>query len=92
MLAGGTQIARGHLRLAHAAPRSRGRGARFALLARAVLIRLAVFVGNLVALAGAAAALLPLVLRGGPLGRRHVPRAAPRVVTLVPRRRAGSPS
>jgi hypothetical protein len=62
------------------------------LVLLAVLARIAVAIGNVLALAGAAAALVPLLLQEGPLGRRHVPRAAPRVVSFPLRRRAGSPS
>jgi hypothetical protein len=54
-----------------------------------MLARFRLFLVNLVALAGAVAALLPLVLRRRPLGHRtQVPRPTARVIPLPQRRRA----
>jgi hypothetical protein len=60
---------------------------RAALLARAMLFRLRILWFNLIALAGATAALVPLLARRRPLGaRRKVPQ--PRFVALPEQRRA----
>jgi hypothetical protein len=61
------------------------------LLARAMLVRLRLAWLDLVALAGAVAALLPLVARCRPEGARRAVARAPRVVHLAERRRASPP-
>ena len=82
-------IERGHLRLVRASTASPE--PRLRLLLRAMLAGVRILAENALALAGAAAALLPLLAQGRPPGRRHLPRPALRVVALPPWRRTGSP-
>jgi hypothetical protein len=85
----GTPFARGHLRLA-SAPARRGMGRRVAAHVRAWLAILAAFLVTLAAWLMAALALLPLLARRAPVGRRlrqRPPREA-RVIPFQPRRRA----
>lgn len=84
-----TPFARSHLRLA-SAPVHRGPGRRLARHGRAWLAILAAFLGTLVAWLLAALALVPLLFRRAPVGRRlrqRPPREA-RVIPFQPRRRA----
>jgi len=69
----GSPVARGHLRLAtpNAAPRRRT--SRTLLLARAAAAALALLVKTVVAWAATAFALVPLLWRRAPLGRRVTP-------------------
>jgi hypothetical protein len=60
---------------------------RVATCLRAVLVRIRIFWFDLLALAGASAALAPLLFRLRLL-RTQVPRPAARVIALQPRRRA----
>lgn len=85
----GTPFARGHLRLA-SAPVRRGPGRWMAAHARAWLSILASFLATLVAWFMATLALLPLLGRRAPVGRRlrrQAPREA-RIIPFQPRRRA----
>ncbi len=85
----GTQFARGHLRLA-SAPVTHGPGRRLARHLRAWLSILFAFFVALAAWSMAALALLPLLVRRAPVGRRlrqRPPREA-RVIPFQPRRRA----
>ncbi len=85
----GTQFARGHLRLA-SAPVRHGPGRRMARHARAWLAILIALLATLAAWLMAALALLPLLFRRAPVGRRlrqRPPREA-RVIPFQPRRRA----
>jgi hypothetical protein len=83
-------VVRGHLRLATAPVASQRRESRFLLFARATLAVLALAWYTAVAWAGVALALVPLLWRRAPLGRRlrpHPPREA-RVIPFQPRRQA----
>jgi len=85
----GTQFARGHLRLA-SAPVRHGPGRRLGRHVRAWLTLLAAFLATLAAWFMAALALLPLLVRRAPVGRRlrqRPPREA-RIIPFQPRRRA----
>ncbi|WP_248343821.1 hypothetical protein [Anaeromyxobacter paludicola] len=62
---------------------------RLTLLARAALVRLWLVCLSGFALAGALLALLPVIWRRAPVGRRlHPPRREARVIPLAPPRRA----
>ena len=85
----GTPFVRGHLRLA-SAPLGHGPGRRMARNVRAWLITPVAFLAALAAWSWAALALLPLLARRAPVGRRlrqRPPREA-RVIPFQPRRRA----
>ncbi len=83
----GNRIARGHLSLARGLPGPAP--SRAALRLRAMFARIRIFWLNLLALAGAFAALAPLLLRRRPLlHRTRVPRPAAQVIAFQPRRRA----
>jgi hypothetical protein len=56
-----------------------------------MVVRLRIVLSVLLALAGAVAALFPLVPRRRPLGQRRAIPRAPRVVPLAERRRASPP-
>ncbi len=80
---------RAHLRLAYTPPREASAPSRAWLFARAMLVRLRIVLLNVVAVAGAVAALVPLLVRGGPTHRRRqLPRRVARVIPLETRRRA----
>jgi hypothetical protein len=85
----GTPFARGHLRLA-SAPISHGVGRRMAAHMRAGLAMLLALLSTLAAWFMAALALLPLLTRRAPAGRRLRQRPAreARVIPFQPRRRA----
>jgi hypothetical protein len=79
-----TPLARGHLRLAPApAQEPRRRDGRVALTIRGLAIALALMWLALVASVSAATALLPLLWKGAPLGRRLRP-PAPREARIIP--------
>lgn len=81
-----------NLRLVHASPQPVRPSSRAALALRAAVARVEAQLHGLVALAGAAVALAPLLLRRGPNGRRaQVPRRIARVIVLQQRRRASPP-
>jgi hypothetical protein len=86
----GTPLARGHLRLATTPAASRRTGDQLRLVVRATLVALAVLWISLLAWAGATLALIPLVWRRAPLGRRLRPRPSreARVIPFQPRRQA----
>ncbi len=85
----GSRIGRGRLLLVRAPHGPAPPSARAVLCLRAVLVRIRIFWLDLAALAGAAAALAPLLLRRRPLRHRtQVPRPAAQVIALQPRRRA----
>lgn len=86
----GHPVVRGHLRLASTPAAPRRRDSRAFLLARAVVAVLVLTWYTAVAWAGVALALLPLVFRRAPLGRRlrpPPPREA-RVIPFQPHRQA----
>jgi hypothetical protein len=86
----GPQPVRGHLRLASAPASPTRSDRRILLVARAFLVAFAVAWLTALAWLAAVAALLPLVWRREPLGRRlrpPVPRVA-RIIPFQPRRRA----
>lgn len=85
----GTPFARGHLRLA-SAPGRHGPGRRLARRLRAWVAMLVALLATLLAWAAAALALLPVVLRRAPVGRRLHQRPAreARIIPFQPRRRA----
>lgn len=82
-------FARGHLRLA-SAPASHGPGRRIATHLRAWVATLAALLATVMAWCMAALALVPLLVRRAPLGRRlhQRPRREARVIPFQPRRRA----
>ncbi len=84
-----TPVARGHLRLA-SAPARHGMGRRMLAHVRAWMATLAALLASLAAWFMAALALLPILFRRAPAGRRlrqRPPRDA-RVIPFQPRRRA----
>lgn len=85
----GTPFARGRLRLA-SAPVSHAPGRRLAGQVRAWLATLIAFLATLAAWFMAALALLPLLVRRAPVGRRlhQRPLREARVIPFQPRRRA----
>ncbi len=85
----GHKCVRGHLRVAYTPPREASVPSRGRLLVRAMLVRLRIILLNVVAFAGAVAALAPLLVRRRPVRqRRTVPRRTGRVIPLEERRRA----
>jgi hypothetical protein len=89
----GTPVARGHLRLATRSEASRRSGGRLVFALRSILVAAAVLWISTVAWLGATLALLPLVWRRAPLGRRLRPRPSRevRVIPFQPRRQAMPP-
>jgi len=87
---GTTTLARGHLRLA-SAPAVPGPGRRLALRLRAMAATFAVLWSTLQAWWAATWALLPLLVRPAPVGRRlrQRPLQEARVIPFHPRRRVG---
>ncbi|HYG66894.1 MAG TPA: hypothetical protein VD838_04515 [Anaeromyxobacteraceae bacterium] len=86
----GHPVVRGHLRLATSPIAAPPRESRFLLLARAALAVLALAWYTAVAWIGVGLALVPLLWRRAPLGRRlrpHPPREA-RVIPFQPHRQA----
>lgn len=89
----GRQIARGNLRLAYTPSRRVPAPLRNLLIVRALVIRLRIAFLNILAVCGALAALLPLLVKRRPLGHRTQvpqPRAA-RIIPLPQGRRASRP-
>jgi hypothetical protein len=86
----GNTLSRGHLRLA-SGPTSPGPGKRLALRLRALGAALAVLWSTLLSGLGTLLALLPLLFRPAPVGRRVQQRRPPRearIIPFQPRRRA----
>ncbi len=85
----GRPLARGHLRVAipHA-PKGPPRCSRLFLLVKAAWVALSILVANVLAFAAAAVALLPLVTKPAPLGRRLRPIQREARVIPWPLRRA----
>jgi hypothetical protein len=90
VVSSGTTLTRGHLRLA-SAPAATGPGRRLALQLRGLAATLSVLWSTLQAWWSAAWALLPLLLRPAPVGRRlrQRLRREARVIPFQPRRRVG---
>lgn len=88
MLTPTTRLARGHLRLASGPARSSG--SRLAKHARAWMAALSALIGTVVAWCLALPALMPVLIRRAPIGRRlHQRRLREaRIIPFQPRRRA----
>lgn len=87
----GREVARGHLRLATAPSPARRRAEnRIALVLYALLASARVALRSAAAWGAAAMALLPLLVRRAPVGRRRhqQPRREARVIPFQPRRQA----
>lgn len=85
----GSPAARGHLRLANIPSASRRTGSQLMLILRAALAAVVVAWISVIAWVGATLALLPIVWRRAPLGRRLRPhQRQARVIPFQPRRRA----
>lgn len=88
----GQKLVRGHLRVAYTPPPPPDAPPRVVLFVRAMILRVRLFLLNLVALGGAILALAPLLARRHPIGHRtQVPRRPARVISLTSRRRAAPP-
>ncbi len=88
----GTSLARGHLRLASATA-APGPGRRLALQLRAFWATLVALWNTMLAGVASLLALLPLLLRSAPVGRKAPQRRPPRearIIPFQPRRRAGA--